>query len=71
MMLVTNPNYGPVYRELAETYYYWALNVPGRNDQYIKEALSYYEKYMEFTDYSLASRMRHADFLILRKTTKL
>lgn len=66
----TNPTYGPVYRELAETYYYWGLNVPGRQDQYFKEALGYYEKYMSLTDYSLASRMRHADFLILTKDYK-
>ncbi|UQD55989.1 lipopolysaccharide assembly protein LapB [Flavobacterium sp. K5-23] len=64
-VIAINPSYGPVYRELAETYYYWANNVPGRFDQYIKEALSFYEKYMTMTDYSLASRMRHADFLIL------
>ncbi|MFT5713802.1 MAG: putative Zn-dependent protease, partial [Flavobacterium sp.] len=64
-VIATNPNYGPLYRELAETYYYWAVNVPSRNDQYMKEALSYYEKYMSLTDYSLASRMRHADFLIV------
>ncbi len=69
-VIALNPNYAPVYRELAETYYYWALNVPGRYDQYIKEALSYYEKYMTKTDYSLASRMRHADFLILAKDYK-
>lgn len=64
-VIATNPSYGPLYRELAETYYYWALNVPSRNDEYMKEALSYYEKYMSMTDYSLASRMRHADFLIV------
>ena len=69
-VIALSPNYGPVYRELAETYYYWALNVPGRYDQYIKEALSFYEKYMAMTDYSLASRMRHADFLILAKDYK-
>jgi hypothetical protein len=39
-VIATNPNYGPLYRELA-TYYYWAVNVPSRNDQYMKEALSY------------------------------
>ncbi|MBC5838569.1 tetratricopeptide repeat protein [Flavobacterium muglaense] len=66
----TNPTYGPVYRELAETYYYWGLNVPGRQEQYFKEALGYYEKYLQNTDYSLASRMRHADFLILTKDYK-
>jgi hypothetical protein len=27
-VIALNPNYGPLYRELAETYYYWALNVP-------------------------------------------
>lgn len=69
-VIAISPNYGPVYRELAETYYYWASNVPGRYDQYIKEALSFYEKYMTLTDYSLASRMRHADFLILAKDYK-
>ncbi|WP_413999401.1 tetratricopeptide repeat protein [Flavobacterium sp. W1B] len=69
-VIAISPNYGPVYRELAETYYYWAANVPGRYDQYIKEALTYYEKYMALTDYSLASRMRHADFLILAKDYK-
>ncbi len=69
-VIALSPNYGPVYRELAETYYYWALNVPGRYDQYMKEALSFYEKYMTMTDYSLASRMRHADFLILAKDYK-
>ncbi|MEO8253857.1 MAG: tetratricopeptide repeat protein [Flavobacterium sp.] len=69
-VIALSPNYAPVYRELAETYYYWALNVPGRYDQYIKQALSFYEKYMTLTDYSLESRMRHADFLILAKDYK-
>ena len=66
----TNPNYGPVYRELAETYYYWGNNEPKKYTEYIQKALSYYEKYMTLTDYSLASRMRHADFLILAKDYK-
>lgn len=69
-VIALSPNYGPVYRELAETYYYWALNVPGRYEEYMKEALSFYEKYMTLTDYSLVSRMRHADFLILAKDYK-
>jgi hypothetical protein len=58
-----------LYRELAETYYYWAVNVPSRNDEYMKQA-SYYEKYMTLTDYSLDSRMRHADFLVVAKDYK-
>ncbi|WP_418263983.1 tetratricopeptide repeat protein [Flavobacterium faecale] len=69
-VIATSPNYGPVYRELAETYYLWGNNQPSKYDEYIKKALGYYEKYMSLTDYSLASRMRHADFLILAKDYK-
>lgn len=60
-----NPSYGPVYRELAETYYYWGRKEPAKYAEYSKKALEYYEKYMSLTDYSLNSRMRHADFLLL------
>lgn len=66
----TNPEYGPIYRELAETYYYWGANEPKNYNAYVQKALTYYEKYMSFTDYSLTSRMRHADFLILAKDYK-
>lgn len=65
-----NANYGPVYREMAETYYLWASNQPKTYDENIAKALSSYTKYMELTDYSLASRMRHADFLVLAKDYK-
>lgn len=65
-----NSNYGPLYRELAETHYLWANNQPKFYNENIKKALDYYEKYMSLTDYSLASRMRHADFLILAKDYK-
>ncbi len=70
VVLANNPNYGPVYRELAETYYLWGNHEPAKYNEYIKKALQYYEKYMSLTDYSLASRMRHADFLILAKDYK-
>ena len=66
----TNPEYGPVYRELAETYYLWGFNEPKNNKEYIQKALDYYEIYMKLTDYSLTSRMRHADFLVLAKDYK-
>ncbi len=69
-VIAIDANYGPVYRELAETYYYWANNEPKKWDEYIQKALQYYEKYMSLTDYSLDSRMRHADFLILSKDYK-
>ncbi len=66
-ILTIDPNYGPAYRELAETYYVWSLNDKANYAAYNKKAMDYYEKYMTLTDYSLDSRMRHADFLILTK----
>ncbi|WP_298142960.1 tetratricopeptide repeat protein [Flavobacterium sp.] len=69
-ILAANPNYGPAYRELAETYYVWALNDKPKYAEYNKKAIEYYEKYMSMTDYSLDSRMRHADFLVLTKDYK-
>jgi len=69
-VIVINQNYGPVYRELAETYYLWANNVPKTYTENIQKALSFYEKYLTLTDYSITSRMRHADFLILAKDYK-
>jgi len=69
-VIAINPNYGPVYRELAETHYLWANNVPKTYEENIKKALAFYEKYLTLTDYSITSRMRHADFLILAKDYK-
>lgn len=69
-VIAINPNYGPVYRELAETYYLWGNNVPSTYNENIQKALGFYEKYLTLTDYSLNSRMRHADFLILAKDYK-
>ena len=69
-VIAINQNYGPVYRELAETYYLWANNVPKTYTENIQKALGFYEKYLTLTDYSITSRMRHADFLILAKDYK-
>ena len=66
-VIALNPNYGPVYRELAETYYLWGNFDAPKYKEYTQKALGFYEKYMTLTDYSLTSRMRHADFLILAK----
>jgi Flp pilus assembly protein TadD len=66
-VIAINPNYGPVYRELAETYYKIARNKPSKAPENLKSAIGQYEKYMTLTDHSLHSRMRHADFLILVK----
>src|SRR5690606_2480525 len=48
----------------------WAISDARNYDKNIKIALGHYEKYMSLTDYSLTSRMRHADFLILAKDYK-
>lgn len=69
-VIAINPNYGPVYRELAETHYLWGNNEPRTYTENIQKALAFYEKYMSLTDYSLSSRMRHADFLIVAKDYK-
>jgi cytochrome c-type biogenesis protein CcmH/NrfG len=66
-VIAINPNYGPVYRELAETYYKWGRNKPSKSAENMQLAISNYDKYMSLTDYSLASRMRRADFLVLLK----
>lgn len=69
-VIALNPNYGPVYRELAETYYKWGRNKRSKEEEYMKIAIGYYEKYLSLTDRSLNSRMRHADFLVLVKDYK-
>lgn len=69
-VIAINPNYGPVYRELAETYYLWGNAEKAKYEEYIQKSLGFYEKYMSLTDYSLTSRMRHADFLIIAKDYK-
>jgi hypothetical protein len=42
-----------------------ARNKPSQAAANYKIALENYDKYMSFTDYSIQSRMRRADFLIL------
>lgn len=66
-IVASDPNYGPVYRELAETYYYWGTDDVAKYAEYNKKALEFYRKYMSLTDTSLDSRMRYADFLILTR----
>nr|WP_316633301.1 hypothetical protein [uncultured Flavobacterium sp.] len=69
-VIALDAGYGPVYRELAETYYKWARNKPSTQQVNYQKAISNYEKYLSLTDHSLDSRMRHADFLILVKDYK-
>lgn len=65
-IIASNPNYAPAYRELAETYYQWAVDNKYEEAK-LKQALQYYGKYMDLTDRSLDSRMRYADFLYLAR----
>ena len=69
-VVAINPNYGPAYRELAQTYYLWANADLKDYEPKTKQALQFYEKYMDLTDRSLESRIRHADFLIRAKDFK-
>jgi len=43
-VVAINPNYGPVYRELAETYYLWGNNDKAKYKEYTAKALESYEK---------------------------
>lgn len=69
-VLAIDPNYGPAYRELAEAHFLWANTSQKEYEGRIQQALKYYEKYMDLTDRSLDSRIRHADFLYLAKDFK-
>jgi tetratricopeptide (TPR) repeat protein len=62
--LSLDPNYGPAYREWAETDYREALSNPSKASAKIKEAVEHYKKYLSLTDNSVESQMRYADFLI-------
>ena len=69
--LAIDPNFGPAYRELAETYLRWGNNskkadAPAKYTQ----AVNFYKKYLDLTDRSVASRMRYADFLVYAQDYK-
>lgn len=59
-----NPNYAPVYRELAETYYLWSKNSNTNQSQYVANAAENYKKYIEMSEGSSDSKMQYADFLV-------
>jgi Tfp pilus assembly protein PilF len=62
--LAIDPNYGPAYREWAETDYRQARADIKVASVKIKEAVDYYRKYLSLTDMSLESQLRYADFLV-------
>jgi len=65
--LAIDPNYGPAYREWAETDLREAPKDPTKYDALVKEAAAQYQKYINLTDYSVESQMRYADFLVRTK----
>jgi tetratricopeptide (TPR) repeat protein len=69
-IITTNPNYGPAYREKAETNLAWAYAKKSLFEEKIAAALTDYKKYMSLTDVSTDARVKYADFLILSKKWK-
>ena len=63
-VIAINPNYGPAYRELAETYRLWARVETTDRDLHFNKALDAYKKYLDLTDKSLESQLRYAEFLV-------
>ena len=69
--LAIDPNYGPAYRELAETYLRWGNNSTRTNaPAKYTAAVDFYKKYLDLTDRSIDSRMRYADFLVYAQDYK-
>lgn len=68
--LAKDPNYGPAYREWAETNYLQAAADRAHTAAKNQEAVEHYKKYLDLTDRSVESRMRYADFLILANDYK-
>lgn len=62
--IAIDPNYGPAYRELAETQKDEAQENIKVASAKIKEAVENYKKYITLTDESLESLLRYADFLV-------
>lgn len=65
--LAIDPNYGPAYREWAETNLREAPKDPTQYDAKVKQAAENYKKYISLTDYSVESQMRYADFVYRTK----
>ncbi|MGF1923369.1 MAG: tetratricopeptide repeat protein [Bacteroidia bacterium] len=59
-----DPNYGPAYRELAETQLRWSFRDAVVSKAKREESLSNYKKYLDLTDKSFDSRYRYAQFLV-------
>jgi tetratricopeptide (TPR) repeat protein len=62
--LAIDPNYGPAYREWAETDKNWSFENRAVAVEKINEGVEQYKKYLSLTDESDETLMRYADFLI-------
>jgi tetratricopeptide (TPR) repeat protein len=62
--IAIDPNFGPAYREWAETDYREARANMSVASARIKEAVDHYSKYLSLTDRSVESQLRYADFLV-------
>ena len=63
-VIAADPNYGPAYRELAETQMQWSFADPKNGAAKRTEALDNMRKYLDLTDKSFDSRLRYAQFLV-------
>jgi len=62
--IAIDPNYGPAYREWAETDLLWSFDNRAVASEKINEGVANYSKYLSLTDESEENLMRYADFLI-------
>jgi tetratricopeptide (TPR) repeat protein len=68
--ITKDPNYGPAYREIAELYMQWALQMANEFDARSAQATENYKKYIDLTDNSFESKLRYAQFLFYAKNYK-
>jgi tetratricopeptide (TPR) repeat protein len=61
--LAIDPNFGPAYREWAETNLRQSKNDLKVASAKVKEGVDHYRTYLSLTDMSLESQLRYADFL--------
>ncbi|MGZ3754267.1 MAG: tetratricopeptide repeat protein [Mucilaginibacter sp.] len=61
--IAIDPNFGPAYREWAETDLYWAQTTKSVAVAKVNEAVEHYKKFLSLTDNSTESLLRYADFL--------
>ena len=62
--LAIDPNYGPAYREWAETQLLSSFEIKATASDMIQDGVKNYAKYISLTDESEENLMRYADFLI-------